>query len=247
MMSPAAIPPDEKERLEALYGYDVLDTPPECAFDDIARLAALICGTPISLISLIDRDRQWFKARVGLEPHETPRDVAFCAHAILSDQILIVSDATRDERFAENPLVKGDPQIRFYAGAPLVTPAGRSLGTLCVIDQEPRTLSRQQIDALEALSRQTVAQLELRRQVGEQRHLLDEQQRAEAVLRDRFAEHLGERPAEVPLRRLPATLLALTLFVAGLALTWVGARAAYRAAHRAVERPVEAAATETRE
>lgn len=160
---PAPLPQNECDRLAALRRYGVLDTPPEPAFDDLTRLAAYICGTPISLISLLDADRQWFKARVGLETPHTSRDLAFCSHAILGNDVLVVPDATADARFATNPLVTSDPHIRFYAGAPLVTSDGYSLGTLCVIDRVPRTLTPEQHDALCALSRQAIALLELRR------------------------------------------------------------------------------------
>ncbi len=129
------LPPDEERRLRALRRLRVLDSLPERLFDDIVLLASEICGTPIGLISLIDTDRQWFKARVGLDATETPRSHAFCAHAIMApDQLMSVADATRDPRFAANPLVTGDPNIRFYAGAPVVTPEGEALGTVCVID-----------------------------------------------------------------------------------------------------------------
>lgn len=160
---PAPHPPNEAERLAALRSYGLLDTDEESAFDDLVILAAHICGTPISLVSLIDADRQWFKAHLGLEARQTPREQAFCAYAILGDGLLIVPDATRDERFAGNPLVTADPDIRFYAGTPLTTPDGYRLGTLCVIDRVPRTLTPDQQAALAALGRQTVAQLELRR------------------------------------------------------------------------------------
>ena len=157
------VPPDEPRRLEALRRYNILDTIPEQDFDDLVLLASEICGAPIAMMSLVDKGRQWFKAKVGLQAEETPRDVAFCAHAILQEDLFIVADATRDKRFADNPLVKGDPRIRFYAGAPLINPEGQRLGTLCVIDRAPRQLSAQQKKALQALSRQVVSQMELRR------------------------------------------------------------------------------------
>ena len=159
----APLPPDEDLRLTVLRQYDVLDTPAEPAFDDLALLAAHICQTPIALISLLDEKRQWFKARLGISAAETARDAAFCAHAILDKAaVLEVPDATKDRRFADNPLVQSDPRIVFYAGAPLVTPAGQPLGTLCVIDHIPRTLTGDQLAALRCLSRQVISQLELR-------------------------------------------------------------------------------------
>ena len=162
------LPPDEAGRLRALERYGVLDTPAEPGFDDIVRLAAYICQAPIALISLIDRDRQWFKARVGLEEAQTPREQAFCAHAILKPgEVMVVKDATADRRFRANPLVTGKPDIRFYAGSPLVTPGGQALGTLCVIDRTARELRPDQLDALAALSRQVVTLLELRRATAE--------------------------------------------------------------------------------
>ena len=157
------LPPDEERRLRALRRLRVLDSLPERLFDDIVLLASEICGTPIGLISLIDTDRQWFKARVGLDATETPRSHAFCAHAIMApDQLMSVADATRDPRFAANPLVTGDPNIRFYAGAPVVTPEGEALGTVCVIDTVPRELTASQRAALQALARQTAALLQAR-------------------------------------------------------------------------------------
>ena len=161
------LPEIERKRLETLRAYDLLDTLPEQAYDDITLLAALIADTPIALISLIDDDRQWFKSRVGLDVTETPRDLAFCAHAICSPaRLLVVPDATLDARFSTNALVTGEPDIRFYAGAPLVTSNGAALGTLCVIDRKPRELTARQLDALRALSRQVMVQLELRQAVG---------------------------------------------------------------------------------
>ncbi len=156
-------PLDEKERIHALHELDVLDTPPEPEFDDVVTLAARICGVPMSLVSLIDADRQWFKARIGVDAAETSREVSFCAHAILGRDLLVVPDATADARFADNPAVTHEPGVRFYAGAPLVTTDGYALGTLCVVDGTPRRLSLGQLRALRALARQVTAQLELRR------------------------------------------------------------------------------------
>ena len=165
----AAVPADEDARLEALRELEILDSAPEGEFDDLALIASQICDTPISLISLIDRDRQWFKSTVGVDTRETSRDVAFCAHAILQRDLFVVPDATQDPRFSENPLVKADPRIRFYAGAPLRTPDGYALGTLCVLDRKPRQLTVAQQDALRALSRQVEAQIELRRRLIQER------------------------------------------------------------------------------
>ena len=159
-----AIPADEARRLLALRELQVLDTPPEPMFDAIARLASDICGAPIALLSLVDDQRQWFKANVGLQQvSETARDVAFCAHAILDDAVLVVPDTTLDERFADNPLVTGAPQIRFYAGAPLVMLGGERIGTLCAIDVQARPLDSQQIQRLKALAKIAAQALSLRR------------------------------------------------------------------------------------
>ena len=147
---------DESERLAALARYAILDTTAENAFDELVQLASAICATPIALVSLVDASRQWFKARVGLDATETPRQISFCTHAIQQHDVFIVHDARSDPRFAANPLVTGDPHIRFYAGAPLTTPDGFNLGTLCVIDRQPRVLDSGQQHALAALARQVV-------------------------------------------------------------------------------------------
>lgn len=159
----APLPANEAARLAALRACEVLDTPPDVSLDDLTRLAARICETPIALISLIDESRQWFKSRVGLDVPSTTRDVAFCSHAILEPDVMMVPDALRDERFADNPLVTGEPKIRMYAGAPLVTRDGFALGTLCVIDRRPRELEDAQLEALRILAQQAVTQLEMRK------------------------------------------------------------------------------------
>ncbi len=162
-MPAAPVPPTEPARLADLHRYGLLDTPPEPGFDDLAAVAAHVCQTPIALVVFLDADRQWFKARVGLRLAEAPRDQAFCAHAILSDRPLVVPDTRSDARFAANPLVTGDPHVRFYAGVPLVTPRRQPVGTLCVIDRRPRGLDAIQMAVLAALARQVVGQMELRR------------------------------------------------------------------------------------
>ena len=174
-----AKPANETQRLETLRGYEILDTEPEAAFDDLTFLASYLCETPVALISLVDADRQWFKSKVGVSVVETSRDIAFCASAILQPDVFIVPDASQDERFADNPLVVADPKIRFYAGAPLMT-QGQALGTLCVVDRVPRELRPEQKDALRALGRQVVAQLDLRHNLKRLKDVLKTRDRVEA-------------------------------------------------------------------
>jgi signal transduction histidine kinase len=159
----ASLPDNEIDRLTALYGLNVLDSPPEADFDDIVALAAKVCAVPMSLVSLIDADRQWFKARIGTDLTETSRDMSFCTHAILGRDLLVVPDAKEDARFRDNPAVEVSGGIRFYAGAPLITTEGYALGTLCVFDAVPRRLEVEQLQALRALARQVTSQLEMRR------------------------------------------------------------------------------------
>jgi len=174
-----AKPANEQQRLATLRGYEILDTEPEAAFDDLTLLASYVCQTPVALISLVDADRQWFKSKIGVSLTETSRDIAFCASAILQPDVFIVPDTRQDERFAQNPLVVSEPKVRFYAGATLMTD-GNALGTLCVVDRVPRELSTEQLEALRALSRQVLAQLELRRNLMRLGHSLAARDRAEA-------------------------------------------------------------------
>ncbi len=198
-----AMPENEAARLEALRNYRILDTEPERSFDDLTLLASHICGTPMALISLVDADRQWFKSRIGIPISETARAVSFCAHAINHRDLFIVPDARHDERFRNNPLVTGDQEIRFYAGAPLVTPDGHALGTLCVLDHVARTLSREQLESLTALCRQAEAQLELRKHLVELRLALEERDRAQSE-QLKLIEEL--RAAHADVRRLSALM-----------------------------------------
>jgi GAF domain-containing protein len=200
----APIPHKEKKRLKVLWQYEVLDTVPEEVFDDLTELAARICEAPIALISLVDEKRQWFKSKVGTSVNETSRDVSFCAHALNQTELFIVPDATQDTRFAQNPLVTSDPQIRFYAGAPLITPDGYALGTLCVVDKVPRDLRPEQRQALQILARHVVSQLELRRrtkQLGDVRaetaRLEDNLEKARAALAAARRELAGRHPRPV--------------------------------------------------
>ncbi len=186
--------------MQELHDLAVLDTDREEPFDDIVRIASYVCGTPMSLVSLVAGDRQWFKAQKGIAGREAPRDVSFCGHAIVGRDVFVVSDARHDDRFADNPNVTGDPYIRFYAGAPLVTAAGRAVGTLCVLDRTPRQLTPEQLDILQALARRTTALLERRRQVRELQRLMAERDRADSALRDaarRFEQILNALPVGV--------------------------------------------------
>jgi len=161
-------PINEEDRLKTLNTYKILDTLPEKDFDDITRIASEICQTPISLVTLIDSERQWFKSHHGMMASETPRDYAFCAHAILNpDELFLIPNAYEDDRFSDNPLVEHEPKVIFYAGFPLVNPEGFPLGTLCVIDNKPRQLTVGQVASLKALANQVMAQLELRRKISE--------------------------------------------------------------------------------
>ena len=178
----APIPINEAERLAALKQYHILDTGTEQPYDDITALAAHICEVPIAIISLVDEVRQWFKSRVGMERQQTSREIAFCAHAILQSEPFIVRDATKDPRFADNPMVTGEPYIRFYAGFPLINPEGLALGTLCVIDRKPRQLSPEQEKTMRSLARQVMALLELRRVAARLAEALDQVKMLQGLL-----------------------------------------------------------------
>jgi diguanylate cyclase (GGDEF)-like protein len=196
-MTKPAKPEREEERLAELHRYRILDTDPEEAYDDLLTIVAGICGTPMGAVTLIDGERQWFKARQGLELTETPRDVAFCAHAILEPhKLLHVRDSQLDDRFSDNPYAQGDGAIRFYAGAPLVSSSGSALGTLCVMDTRPRELSKEQSDALMRLSKQVVALMELRKAYSKLQHHLNERDWYEKQLK-RYHEELEQQNAEL--------------------------------------------------
>jgi len=198
-------PVNENERIAELQEYNILDSLPENDFDDITKIASQICGTPISLISIVDKERQWFKSKQGLEVQETPRDVAFCAHAILEpSNVFVVKDATKDDRFYDNPLVTGAPHIAFYAGVPLVTENGNALGTLCILDQRPKELDDRQKETLRALANQVVCLLELRKKKEELFRTTEELKRANEDL-ERFA-HVAAHDLKSPCN----SILALT-------------------------------------
>ena len=195
-MQPVPIPQNEAERLAALGRYEILDTPNEAEFDDFTRLAAQICGTPVALITLIDAERQWFKSKVGIPMSETPREMAFCTHTIQGRDLLEVSNLSEDHRFHDHPLVANHPSARFYAGAPLITPDGLGLGTLCVLDVVPRSLTPEQRDAIQILSRQVMAQLELRRFNRQLKLVIEEKSAALIEGEGRFRQ-LAEHSSDV--------------------------------------------------
>jgi GAF domain-containing protein len=199
----APIPFNDAKRLKVLWQYEVLDTVPEEIFDDLAELAASICEAPTALISLVDEDRQWFKSKIGTSLSQTARDISFCGHAINQTGLFIVPDATLDERFADNPLVTSDPKVRFYAGAPLISPDGYALGTLCVVDKVPRELRPDQKQALLILARHVVSQLELRRRSRElavanqeRRQVQEELEQARAQLAEAQAQLARQETGE---------------------------------------------------
>jgi len=181
----AKLPANEKQRLEALASYAILDTPPEPGFDDLTTLASHICGVPIAVISFVDEVRQWFKSSVGMPVQQTPREHAFCAHTILGHDVMVVPDTRADERFRTNPLVTSEPGIRFYAGAPLVTGDGLALGTLCVADHQPRQINDEKLALLRALARQVVTRLEERKRLYALTKAMSERDQAQLEL-DRF-------------------------------------------------------------
>ena len=169
----------ESARVAALDRYAILDSEPEQSFDDLVTLAAFVCRTPIAMLSLVDDHRQWFKSRVGVQIRETPKDTSFCAHAIQQEDLFIVPDTLKDPRFKENPMVVGEPHIRFYTGAPIINEDGFALGTLCVIDRQPRELDSEQKEALWSLSRLALGQMELRQNLGMLKEALNDRTREE--------------------------------------------------------------------
>ncbi len=189
MNEPRLIVPDwkEEDRLKAIDSYHILDTPKEEEFDGIVQMAARICRVPIALISFVTTGRQWFKSTVGTDLQETPLDCSICSHAILQKDLMVVPDTTMDDRTRNNPLVKGDPHLRFYAGALLETSDRLPLGTICVLDFAPRTLDEHQCDTMRFLARQVMAQLELRRTLSQLRRALEAKEQLNTLLGDRAA------------------------------------------------------------
>ncbi|MEP6662040.1 MAG: GAF domain-containing protein [Verrucomicrobiota bacterium] len=220
-----AQPTNEKRRLEVLWQYDVMDSVPESSFDDLTELAAEICGAPMATITLIDEHRQWFKSKIGLSASETSRDISFCAHTMQGEDLMIVPDATKDERFATNPLVTGAPNIRFYAGAPLINPDGVPLGSLCVLDSTPRELNPAQKRALKILARQVMALLELRRKTLQQKkqdrsenNRLAQDHRAAALsqLGQRLSAAVSAREAALVIGDIASELFGWDMFLLNL-------------------------------
>lgn len=199
---------DESLRIQALLHYAILDTPAESGFDDITLLAAQICATPIAIITLLDQKRQWFKSKLGIEISETPREIAFCAYTILGKELYVVENAAKDPVFRNNPMVTGDPHIRFYAGAPLITPEGYAVGTLSVIDRVPRTLNDVQLRALQALSRNVMRLFELRRNIKKLGYIIAELDKAEQALKqanEQLERKVAERTSDL-LREMDAKI-----------------------------------------
>lgn len=197
----------EAQRLAALRRYQILDTPPEDAFDRITRLVSHLLDVPIALITLLDHERQWFKSCIGLDTRETSREVAFCAYNLHDEEIMVVEDATRDERFADNPLVTGDPGIRFYAGAPLVTPDGHVLGSVCALDTEPRSISEAEAERLRDLAAMVVDKLELRATRHHRTDILESITNAFYVVDDNWRFTYVNQQAEILLERSRAELV----------------------------------------
>lgn len=198
-------PNQEEERLAALQRFGILDAPREEEFEDVTRLVARLCDAPIAVITLVDRERQWFVAEVGLGVRETPRDVSICSHAILQPGLFIVPDTLLDERFVNNPLVTGEPHLRFYAGALLKTREGQALGTLCVLDYRPRELTETQKEALQVLAEQVMKQIELRWLLREQANVLAEKEQARAMLASAYTheKQIAETLQRSLLRNIP--------------------------------------------
>jgi two-component system cell cycle sensor histidine kinase/response regulator CckA len=191
-LNPPSVSAEEGARIEALKRYRILDSEAEPAFDELATLAAQIFGCPLALITLVDRDRQWFKSAIGISLRETSREVSFCSHTLEESEVLVIPDMLADERFHDHPFVIGEPKIRFYAGAPLVTPEGQRIGALCVLDRVPREISRAQAQALQTLSRQVVSLLELRRRLLEEKELAEETLRENRQLFQALVEHSSD-------------------------------------------------------
>ncbi|HKE09476.1 MAG TPA: GAF domain-containing protein [Candidatus Acidoferrum sp.] len=191
-----AAPSQEAARVAALDRYAILDTEPEQGFDDLVVLASYVCKTPIAMLSLVDDRRQWFKSRVGVQVRETPKDTSFCAHAIQQEDLFVVPDTLKDPRFKENPMVLGEPHIRFYTGAPLINEEGFALGTLCVIDRQPRELDSEQKEALWALSRLALGQMELRQNLRLLKQALNDRSQEEHA-REQEIKRLEEKLVRV--------------------------------------------------